>query len=204
MPRQKFDSFEEFWPHYLEEHSDPNNRLVHAIVTPVGIASTLAFAIAVTPWAIPLGIVGTYGSLWAFGHAMFQGNKPSTLQNPVYSFLSDFKMVGMMYMGKIEQEYERLGIDHRGPNAQQDFEQAVEGEEAEEQPEATSENDQFEPETSPPDLGGTTASSCCRGFEEAACLCLDDDTGERNCGDDNDACDCQNDQQTNRPEGPSI
>lgn len=31
-------------------------------------------------------------------------------------------------------------------------------------------------------------NKCCKDFEDSACLCLDTETGERNCGTDNDDC----------------
>ena len=36
MTARKFNSFSEFWPHYVAEHSQPATRLLHLMGTSVG------------------------------------------------------------------------------------------------------------------------------------------------------------------------
>jgi hypothetical protein len=45
--------------------------------------------------------VVAYGFAWT-GHFLIEGNKPATFGHPVWSFISDFKMLGLMVTGKLQ------------------------------------------------------------------------------------------------------
>ena len=74
MNSPQFSSYEEFFAFYLEQHSSPGNRLLHACGTLVGFAVFVA-AIATRHyiWAllwIPIG----YGFAWT-GHFLIERKK---------------------------------------------------------------------------------------------------------------------------------
>jgi hypothetical protein len=95
-----FQTYEQFWSHYLDEHSRAGTRWLHAAGT-VG-AVLLAVALAATGrWLwIPLALVPGYGLSW-IGHYFVERNTPATFGHPVWSMLSDFRMVALMLTGQL-------------------------------------------------------------------------------------------------------
>ncbi len=112
-----FATFDEFWPFYLGEHRNPVCRGLHIWGSSWGIA-TLVWGIAtMTWWSFPLALVIGYGHSWV-GHFFFERNKPATFQAPLYSFMGDWKMIGLFYTGRLSGELERLfGSTNPSPDA---------------------------------------------------------------------------------------
>ena len=103
-------SFEEFWPHYVAEHSQPATRTLHAIGTTVGLACVAAL-VARKKWKLlPLAFIPGYGAAWA-AHFFIEKNRPATFDHPLWSFVADYKMIGLMLTGKMEEEIERLRLE---------------------------------------------------------------------------------------------
>jgi hypothetical protein len=90
MP-EKFNSFKEFYPYYLSEHSNKTCRAVHFIGSTLVI---IVFIIAITTrhfrLLFLLPFIG-YGFAW-IGHFVFEKNKPATFKYPIYSFIGDWVM----------------------------------------------------------------------------------------------------------------
>ena len=108
---EQFETFEDFWPYYLAEHSDPTNRALHvagtvAAVTTVGVAAALR-----KPKLALLAPVIGYGAAWV-GHYMIEKNRPATFSHPVWSLMGDFKMAGMAVTGQLDDELRRFGVGH--------------------------------------------------------------------------------------------
>jgi len=95
-----FKTFQEFWPFYLEEHSNPKNRWVHFIGTFLAHL-ILLIAFFTSNWNLLwlLPVIG-YGFAWV-GHFFIQQNKPATFQYPLWSLRGDFKMFYLMCLGKL-------------------------------------------------------------------------------------------------------
>jgi hypothetical protein len=107
MSDQDFKSFEEFWPYYMGEHSQPATRTLHAVGTAVSTGLVLA-AIADRNWKLlPLALLPGYGAAW-IGHFLIEKNKPATLEHPVWSLIADYKMLAMMIRGEMDEELVRL------------------------------------------------------------------------------------------------
>ena len=106
MSRQ-FNSFNEFWPHYLTEHSRPGTRLLHLAGTSTAILLVILFVALGKWWLFPLALVPGYGAAW-IGHFFIEKNRPATFQHPLWSFMGDYKMIWMMLTGKIDTEVERI------------------------------------------------------------------------------------------------
>ena len=109
MTSQDFGSFREFYPYYLQEHSNKTCRRLHFIGTSLVIA--IAAAALLTGnlswlWALPLA---GYGFAW-LGHFGYEKNRPATFKHPWLSFLGDHKMACYMVSGRIDAEFERLRI----------------------------------------------------------------------------------------------
>jgi hypothetical protein len=107
MAPKKFKTFDEFWPHYVAEHSKAATRTLHAIGTTTAVACAAAL-IAGRKWRLlPLALIPGYGAAW-ISHFFIENNKPATFDYPFWSLIADYKMVGMMIAGKIDEEVERV------------------------------------------------------------------------------------------------
>ncbi len=89
---EKFNSFREFYPYYLNEHGDPRCRALHYIGSTL-VLLLLGYCLLTQTWwpAWLLPIVG-YGFAW-LGHFVFEKNRPATFRYPLYSFLGDWLML---------------------------------------------------------------------------------------------------------------
>ena len=97
----EFGSYGEFFAFYLQQHSDPRNRAMHVAGTVLGLGVAVgAFAIR-RPWLALLWPVVGYGFAWT-GHFLLEGNRPATFGHPWWSFVSDFRMVGLMATGRLK------------------------------------------------------------------------------------------------------
>ena len=108
MTRQRFNSFEEFWPHYLAEHSKPETRALHAIGSTVSLACAVTLIVKRKWKLLPLALVPGYGAAW-LSHFLLVKNKPATFDHPLWSLRGDYKMIGMMINDKLDAEVERAG-----------------------------------------------------------------------------------------------
>ena len=106
MPVRKFKTFAEFWPYYLAEHSKPATRALHAVGTTVSILFLGALISIGSWWWLPLVLVPGYGAAW-IGHFFIEKNRPATFKHPLWSFMGDYKMIGLMVAGKLDGEIER-------------------------------------------------------------------------------------------------
>jgi len=97
---QQFESFRDFYPFYLQEHSNLTCRRLHFVGTILVIATVIA---AITTgnmlWFAATPIAG-YGFAWV-GHFFFEHNRPATFKYPFYSLLGDFVMFKDMLVGRI-------------------------------------------------------------------------------------------------------
>lgn len=95
-------TFREFWPLYLQAHSQPATRGVHYAATLVGLGSALAAAIAREP-AFLLGIALAYGI--AIGaHAFIEKNRSMIRVNPAWGAVADLRMAWLAATGGLQRE----------------------------------------------------------------------------------------------------
>lgn len=113
MTAQKFQSFAEFWPFYLGEHSQSATRWMHFF----GSSAALGLAISgfVTgSWAMfPAAVVCGYAFAWV-SHFFIEKNKPATFTHPLWSLAGDWKMWLMMATGRLNAELQRLKVPVNG------------------------------------------------------------------------------------------
>ncbi len=100
-----FNSFKEFWPFYVCEHSKPLTRILHFIGTAT-IIPLIIFAVIYNGYLGFLVPVSGYGFAW-FGHFFIEKNRPVTFKHPLWSLVGDFKMFGFMLVGKMSKEVVR-------------------------------------------------------------------------------------------------
>jgi len=103
MSNQRFNSFSEFWPFYVTEHSKPATRVLHLLGTTAGICCVIFVIAAGKWWLFPLGLIPGYGAAW-IAHFLIEKNKPATFEYPLWSFIGDYKMIALMLTGKMNDE----------------------------------------------------------------------------------------------------
>ena len=107
MAEEDFKSFEEFWPHYVAEHSRTGTRALHAVGTLVGTGLLVALAARGKWKMLPLALLPGYGAAW-IGHFLVERNRPATFRHPLWSFVGDYKMLGFVLTGRMQEEIARL------------------------------------------------------------------------------------------------
>jgi hypothetical protein len=103
----RIESFEDFWPYYVQEHSTAGCRILHFIGSALGIICLISAFFTSNLWFIPLGLVLGYSFAW-IGHFFVEHNKPATFQYPLWSFRADWRMWRLMLFGRMREEIERI------------------------------------------------------------------------------------------------
>ncbi len=98
-----YQTFAEFYPFYLQEHSHPVCRALHYIGSTL-VLLLLFYALYsgqyVYLWGLP--VVG-YGFAWV-GHFFVEKNRPATFTYPLYSFLADWVMLKDFVTGQLNKK----------------------------------------------------------------------------------------------------
>jgi hypothetical protein len=98
-PPQRFGSFREFYPYYLQQHCNPVSRRLHVVGTLVALAA-VALATATRHWGWLLAAAAAgYLPAWA-GHFFFEHNRPATFRHPLYSLWADLRMLFEVLSGR--------------------------------------------------------------------------------------------------------
>jgi hypothetical protein len=98
---ERFGSFADFYPFYLDEHANRVSRRLHFVGTTIAaLLLTLALT-AQMPWLVLLALVQGYAFAWV-GHFFFEHNKPATFKYPRYSLMGDWRMWFEILTGKIK------------------------------------------------------------------------------------------------------
>ncbi|KAA3607091.1 MAG: DUF962 domain-containing protein [Planctomycetota bacterium] len=101
--RPRIQSFQEFWPFYVQEHSHPLNRALHFLGTTLALLLLLwVISQGQWPW-LPVVFVAGYGPAW-IGHFLVEGNRPATFRYPLWSLIADFKMYGLIWTRRMARE----------------------------------------------------------------------------------------------------
>ena len=97
---QRYQSFREFYPFYLSEHSNPACRRLHFFGTTLVILFLATAILTRNAWWLAGALVAGYGFAW-IGHFFFEHNQPATFTYPIYSFIGDWVMFKDLLTGKI-------------------------------------------------------------------------------------------------------
>lgn len=105
----RIQTFSEFWPFYLGEHSKPATRKLHLIGTTAAAICLVLAAVLGLPALLLLGLFVGYA--FAFGgHFLVEHNRPATFRYPLWSFAADWKMWAYALTGRLGRELERAGV----------------------------------------------------------------------------------------------
>jgi len=98
--QKRFQTFEEFYPFYLNEHRNQTCRRLHFVGSTIVLA-LIAAALITREWSLLwlLPVVG-YGFAWV-GHFFFEHNRPATFKYPLFSLMGDWVMFRDMLTGRI-------------------------------------------------------------------------------------------------------
>ncbi len=106
---ERYRTFDDFWPHYLREHSKRSTRLYHYVGTSLVVGLAAAALAKRKPWLVAAVPVAGYGFAWA-GHALAERNRPATFTYPSWSLRADFKMWALGMTGQLGPHLESAGV----------------------------------------------------------------------------------------------
>lgn len=103
---QKYETLEQFWPFYVQEHRKPLTRWLHFVGT-----STLFIWLGLAlvrrdPKLLLAALITPYAWAWV-SHFFVEKNRPATFKYPFKSLVSDFIMYGKMWRGQMDAEIEK-------------------------------------------------------------------------------------------------
>ncbi|WP_151833089.1 DUF962 domain-containing protein [Acinetobacter ursingii] len=84
-------NYQEFYHFYLTEHRNILSRRLHVAGSSVGLYFLSKAIRKRKPKYIAHGLLSGYACAW-IGHFVFEKNKPASFKQPLYSFISDWKM----------------------------------------------------------------------------------------------------------------
>ncbi len=93
-------NFNDFYYFYLTEHRNINSRRLHVVGTSLGLYFAINAIRKREAKKVLLGLVSSYGCAWV-GHFFFENNKPASFKQPLYSLISDWRMLADVTRGNL-------------------------------------------------------------------------------------------------------
>ena len=93
-------NYNEFYRFYLTEHRNINSRRLHAVGSSLGIYFCAKAIRQRKAKYLAYGLVSGYACAWV-GHFFFEKNKPASFKQPLFSFVSDWRMFADVCRGKV-------------------------------------------------------------------------------------------------------
>lgn len=109
---RRIESFEEFWPFYVREHSKKLTRQIHFAGTTLALGCLAGGLLTRHRWLLLAAPVVGYGPAW-LSHLLIEKNRPASFTHPAWSLAADFIMWGKMLAGTMDDEVTAvLEADH--------------------------------------------------------------------------------------------
>jgi hypothetical protein len=105
--QKTFDSFEQFWPHFLSSHLKASTRWAHVAGVACGFAGA-AVALrrrSVLPWIVGMG---SAAALTVGAHPVFEGNKAENFGHPFWAARGVARLCLRTITGAIHADVEEL------------------------------------------------------------------------------------------------
>jgi hypothetical protein len=102
-------TFAEFWPFYLREHSRKATRTLHFAGTTLSLLLVIGAIALRSGGLLLLALVCGYAFAWV-GHFFVEHNRPATFKHPLWSFAADWKMWALALSGRLDAELHRAGV----------------------------------------------------------------------------------------------
>jgi hypothetical protein len=117
----KARTYREFWPQYVAAHRRLITQRTHLASTLIGTACAVA-GIASGQWVwLALSPVVAF-AIAVSSHVLFEGNKPTMGQHPLWSVCADLHMCGLLMAGRMGKEAARLAATKTGVSLPPDLE----------------------------------------------------------------------------------
>ena len=110
--RPPLTTYAQFWPFYLQEHARPATRAIHFAGTAAAFVFLAAGIASGRSWYFPLALVAGYAPAW-MAHFFVEKNRPATFTYPLWSLVSDFRMVWLWTTGRLQRELAKAGVGPR-------------------------------------------------------------------------------------------
>lgn len=101
LSMNRIQTFKEFYPYYLSEHSKPATRALHYVGTSLFFVLLITGLVRGKWYYFALLPIMGYGFAWV-GHFFVEKNKPATFQYPLWSLASDFVMYFQWLTGRLK------------------------------------------------------------------------------------------------------
>ncbi len=100
---------DEFWLRHLGAHRSRGTRILHDVGSLLAVLSLL-FATVTLDWHWPIAapLIG-YGFAWA-AHIAIERNRPETFGHPLWSLLSDYRMLLLALSCRLKPQLRRAGV----------------------------------------------------------------------------------------------
>ena len=93
-------NYNEFYRLYLTEHRNINSRRLHAVGSSLGIYFWAKAIRQRKAKYLAYGLLSGYACAWV-GHFFHEHNKPASFKQPLYSFISDWRMLSDIVRGRL-------------------------------------------------------------------------------------------------------
>ena len=96
---QRYKTFADFYPFYLDEHKNQVSRRLHFVGTSIALVILVTAVVTQSWWLLVAALVQGYAFAWV-GHFFFERNRPATFKYPAYSLMGDWRLWWEILSGK--------------------------------------------------------------------------------------------------------
>jgi len=102
--------YNEFYRFYLTEHRSIASRRLHVAGSTLGLYFWSKAISQRKAKYLAYGLLSGYACAWV-GHFFFEHNKPASFKQPLYSFISDWRMLSDVVRGRlslIDRQFDKI------------------------------------------------------------------------------------------------